>query len=95
LTSLTLTLEELKHRSLEEILQSVLANQHALTVRLPDGAEVIIQPKLQLKPLPILEGYVPQGWKEAIYIENSRKEGRYYRWRQGWQSLRRRWESLM
>jgi len=23
----------------------------------------------RLKPLPILPGYVPQGWKEAIYYE--------------------------
>lgn len=70
LTQQTLTLEELKYKSLEEILQSVLTNQQVLIVQLPHGAEVIIQPKPQLKPLPILEGYVPQGWKEAIYNES-------------------------
>ena len=63
----TLKLEDLKHRSLEEILRSVSANKQVLTVRLTNGAEVIIQPKPELKPLPVLEGYVPEGWKEAIY----------------------------
>lgn len=67
---LTKSLEELKHKSLEEVLHSVLMNQQALTVQLPDGAEVIIQPKPQLKALPILEGYVPKGWKEAIYNDS-------------------------
>ena len=63
----TLKLEELKHKSLEEILQSVSVNRQILTVRLTNGAEIIIQPKPELKPLPVLEGYVPEGWKEAIY----------------------------
>ena len=63
----TLKLEELKHKSLEEILQSVSVKKQVLTVRLTNGAEVIIQPKPELKPLPVLEGYVPEGWKEAIY----------------------------
>jgi len=40
-----------------------------LPFEFPNGDEVIIQPKLPLKPLPILEGYVPEGWKEAIYNE--------------------------
>lgn len=61
------TLEELKHKSLEEILSMVLTSDQAVAVRLPTGAEVIIQPKPHLKPLPTLEGYVPPGWKEAIY----------------------------
>ncbi|RMF93180.1 MAG: hypothetical protein D6736_02145 [Nitrospinota bacterium] len=66
-TSQTYTLEELKHKSFEEILQTVLTSQQALTVRLPNGTEVVIQPKPPLKPLPLLEGYIPPGWKEAIY----------------------------
>ena len=28
---------------------------------------VVIPPESQLLPLPVLEGYVPQGWKDAIY----------------------------
>ena len=67
LTQETLSLEELKHKSLEEILQSVWVNRQILTVRLTNNVEVVIQPKAELKPLPVLEGYVPKGWKEAIY----------------------------
>jgi hypothetical protein len=70
LTQQTRTLEELQHKSLEEIFRSVLMNQQVLIVQFPDGAEIIIQPKPQLKPLLILEGYVPEGWKEAIYNES-------------------------
>ncbi len=27
-------------------------------------------PHIKLKPLPILEGYIPKGWKDAIYNES-------------------------
>ncbi len=67
MTSKTLKLKELETRKLKEILQVVLSTQMALTVQFPGGEEVIIQPKPTLKPLPVLEGYVPRGWKEAIY----------------------------
>ena len=67
MTSKTLKLKEIETRQLKEILQVVLSNQLALTVQFPGGEEVIIQPKPVLKPLPILKGYVPRGWKEAIY----------------------------
>lgn len=66
----TLTLKELKNKSLEEVLQLSLINKQIMIVQLPNGGKVIIQPKLQLKPLPVLEGYVPKGWKEAIYNES-------------------------
>lgn len=36
----------------------------------PDGEAGTVQPKLQ--PLPILEGYVPEGWKDEIYKVNNR-----------------------
>ena len=62
----TVTLEDLQGQSLEEVLQRI-ADQHAsLTVCLADGQEVTIQPKTKLKPLPILDGYVPSGWKEML-----------------------------
>jgi hypothetical protein len=67
MTTQTLKLEEIEKRKLKEILQSVLTNNQVLTVQLPSGEEVVIQPKPPLKPLPALEGYVPEGWKEAIY----------------------------
>ncbi len=63
----TVPLEALQGQRLEELLQRVADQQAAVTVRLPDGREVVIEPKLCLKPLPALEGYVPQGWKDAIY----------------------------
>lgn len=69
LTQRTLSLQELRHKTLEEVLQSVLTRQETLTVRFPSGTEVVIQPKPSLKPLPVLEGFVPEGWKEAIYNE--------------------------
>jgi len=67
MTSQTLKLDELGNKHINEILQIVLTKQLALTVQLPDGDEVIIQPKPLLKPLPILEGSIPGDWKEAIY----------------------------
>ena len=66
----TITIEELKHKSLEEILQSVSTSQQALAIRMPNGMGVVIQPKPQLKPLPVLEGYLPPGWKETIYNDS-------------------------
>ncbi|MEM7587450.1 MAG: hypothetical protein AAF560_28940 [Acidobacteriota bacterium] len=66
---MTLTIEELKARSLEQVLESVLKEQEILTVKMPGGQEVIIQPKQTLEPLPVLEGFVPAGWKDAIYDE--------------------------
>jgi len=67
MTSKTLKLNEIEKTQLRDILQNVLAKQLLLTVQFPGGEEVIIQPKPPLKPLPILEGSVPDGWKEAIY----------------------------
>ncbi len=67
MTNQILTLDELKRRSFEEVLQGVVEQGLALTVRLPGGEQVVIEPKPRLKPLPVLEGYVPEGWKDAIY----------------------------
>ena len=67
MTTQTLKLEEIEKKKLGEILQAVSTKKQVLTVQLPNGDEVIIQPKPPLKPLPILEGYIPEGWKEAIY----------------------------
>ena len=63
----TLELEELKERTLEEVLRAVIARREVLTVRLPDGEAVAIRPVPRLKPLTVLEGSVPEGWKDAIY----------------------------
>jgi hypothetical protein len=63
----TLTLEALKGQSLEELLQQVADQRVTVTVLLPDGTEVVIEPRPRLKPLPVLEGHVPAGWKDAVY----------------------------
>jgi hypothetical protein len=63
----TVTLDELKGRPLEEVLQTVADQQATLVVRLRDGKEVVIEPKRHLKPLPELEGRVPENWKDAVY----------------------------
>jgi hypothetical protein len=39
------------------------------TIKLPDSAEGVIQPGPKLKPLSILDGRIPDGWKEAIYMD--------------------------
>ena len=67
MTTQALKLEEIEIKKLKDIFQAVLAKKQVLTVQLASGDEVIIQPKPSLKPLPILEGYVPEDWKEAIY----------------------------
>ena len=63
------TLEELKGRALDEVLREVAHQGEPLTVVLEDGEAVVIQPAAQLKPLPVLEGFIPEGWKDAIYGE--------------------------
>ncbi len=66
----TLTLDELKARSLDELLQDVADQGATVIVRLPDGKEVMIEPKPPLKPLPVLRGRIPEGWKDAAYGED-------------------------
>jgi hypothetical protein len=61
------TLEELKGQTLEELLHEVARSRESITVVLKEGESVIIEPASQLKPLSVLEGRVPEGWKDAIY----------------------------
>ncbi len=67
MTIQTIQLEELQTQSISDVIQHVVTDRLILLVRLPDGAEVIIQPKPNLKPLPVMEGLIPDGWKEDIY----------------------------
>jgi hypothetical protein len=67
MTTQTLKLKEIEKLELKEIFQTVLTKNQVLTVQLPNGDEVIIQPRPPLKPLPVLDGHIPKGWKEAIY----------------------------
>ncbi len=61
------TLEELKGSTLEELLHEVARSPKPITVVLEEGKSVTIELASQLKPLPVLEGRVPEGWKDAIY----------------------------
>lgn len=61
------TLEELKGRTLEELLHEVARSRELITVVLEEGESVTIELASQLKPLPVLEDRVPEGWKDAIY----------------------------
>ena len=67
MTNRTLVLDDLKERTLEEVLREVVRRQERLTVRLPECETVAIQPSRRLKPLPELEGFIPEGWKDTIY----------------------------
>lgn len=62
-----LTVEDVKGRSFEEVIQDIVAQESTVTVLLPDGKAVVIQPKSWLKPLPQLQGRLPESWKDAIY----------------------------
>ena len=63
------TLDELKGHTLEELLKEVARSRESLTVVFEEGGAVVITPEAVLKPLPELEGRVPEGWKDAIYGE--------------------------
>ena len=63
------TLDESKEHTHEQLLYEVARSKDSLTVVLEEGGEVVIRPEVALKPLPELEGRIPEGWKDAIYGE--------------------------
>jgi hypothetical protein len=67
MTEHTVTLEAVKGQSVEALLQQVVEQCVTITVLLPDGAAVVLEPRPRLQPLPVLEGYIPAGWKDALY----------------------------
>lgn len=69
MTERILTLEEIGERTVGDLLHEVASERAAMTVVLGDGEMVVIQPVPALKPLPELEGFVPEGWKDAVYGE--------------------------
>jgi hypothetical protein len=60
------TLEKLKGRTLEELLHEVARSREPLTVVLDEGESVTIKPSSQSKPLPQLEGRIPEGWMDTV-----------------------------
>jgi hypothetical protein len=60
-------LEDLKGSTLEELLHEVARSREPITIILDEGESVNIEPAPRLKPLPRLDGRVPEGWKDAAY----------------------------
>ena len=61
------TVDARKGRPFEEVIQDIAAQDSTVTVLLPEGKAVVIEPKPRLQPLPAFEGCLPEGWKDAIY----------------------------
>ena len=61
------TLEELKGRTLEDLLHEVAQSRESITVVLEEGKPITIELASQLTPLPEREGRVPEGWKGVVY----------------------------
>jgi hypothetical protein len=61
------SLDKLTNLSLEEFLKTVLKQGTALTVQLPNGETVTVEPHQTLPPLPVLNGSISDEWKDAIY----------------------------
>jgi hypothetical protein len=61
------TLDDLRGRSLEEVLSEVAAHEEILTVTLPGGKTMTIRPSPDLEPLPLIKGTIAEGWKDAIH----------------------------
>jgi hypothetical protein len=67
MTARTVELAELGERAVADLLREVAEREEILTVELPNGKRVSMQALPDLEPLPELEGYVEEGWKDAIY----------------------------
>ena len=71
----TMTLEEVGDRNATDLLREVASRQEPLTIILEAGVNVTLEVErfaepaapVELKPLILLSGYVPNGWKDAIY----------------------------
>jgi len=66
MTTKTVPLEEIRGRTLEDVLNEVVEQEEVLMVRRPDGSVVMIQPSPCIEPLPRLQCVVPKDWKDAI-----------------------------
>jgi hypothetical protein len=70
-----LSVEQAKARPLEELLREITRTQEPVRIEMPEGDAVEIQPAIsagkELKPLERLPGYMPEGWKDALYAPKS------------------------
>ena len=60
-------LDDLRGRTIEDVLTEVAARGEVLVVSLPEGKTVAIRPSPDLEPLPLFECTIAEGWKDAIY----------------------------
>ena len=67
MTVRNVTLDDLRGRSIEDVLTEVAAHEEILTVALPDGRTMTIRPSADLEPLPLIKGTIAEGWKDGIY----------------------------
>ncbi len=63
----SIILTEEQDTDIAEIVRRVAREQKAVRVVLNAGETVLILPSSDLRPLPELEGAVPEGWKDAVY----------------------------
>ena len=64
----TLTLNEVKARPIEEILRQVTDDEETIRIEVSEGKAVELRPAIDgLKPLITFDSRVPEGWKDAIY----------------------------
>lgn len=61
-----LTINNIQCFSIQEFLE-LLKEKKTLSVQLSEQEIIVLEISQKLKPLPIVEGYVPSGWKVAIY----------------------------
>ena len=69
MTERIVTLDEVRERTVDKLLHEVASEREAVTVVLGDSEGVVIQLAPSLKRLSELEGFVPEGWKDAVYGE--------------------------
>ncbi len=60
-------LEKWEQVPLGEVIARILEQEETWIIRVSEEQEITLRPQARLKPLPTLEGYVPEGWKEALY----------------------------
>jgi hypothetical protein len=63
----TIRAEDIEAGDFVKLLRQVAKRRVSVTIILPGEEAVTIGPASSLRPLPELDGLVPEGWKDAIY----------------------------
>jgi hypothetical protein len=63
----TVTIDDVKDRTLDDLLTEVAQSHDTITVVMPEGQSVLISPGQILKPLQRFRGTTTTGWKDALY----------------------------